>query len=71
MAEIELPMVRCEDCVFCMSGSRCHRYPPVSAEAGSGHLKQNDWQFPVVSPGDWCGEYREREKEAWRWVKDT
>lgn len=47
----------CRTCLF-HSDRWCHRESPRRVE-GMPH-----GQFPVVLPGDWCGEYVERERET-------
>lgn len=34
----------------------CHRFPPPSSNMA---VMAKDWQ-PITTPGDWCGEYKER-----------
>jgi hypothetical protein len=50
----------CSNCrYFChpdKGSGTCHRYPP--SYAGDASPKEsNHWRFPVVSAGNWCGEF--------------
>jgi hypothetical protein len=49
----------CQTCRFVLMESRadagfCRRYPPTPL-AGESEF---DCTYPVVSPDDWCGEYK-------------
>ena len=52
---------RCKDCWFfnltgmSKSEGTCRRYPPVLV-----HIETTKWQFPILSAGEWCGEWKAR-----------
>lgn len=53
----------CAKCHFCREFDKrddagfCKRYPPVYAQDEAGETMVT---YPVVSSGDWCGEFRPR-----------
>lgn len=48
----------CDRCHY-QRGGVCRRMPPVMRDSGQlGGLPTACW--PIVKPGDWCGEYRRR-----------
>jgi len=42
----------CANCKY-WQDQRCHRYPPISIETDTGET----YKFPIMQPGDWCGEH--------------
>ena len=54
------PTVSCSNCHYFRPAEQgfgsCHRYPP--SYAGDASPKESHhWRFPVVSAGNWCGEF--------------
>ncbi|MEN6537929.1 MAG: hypothetical protein ABFD60_07865 [Bryobacteraceae bacterium] len=58
--------MKCIECEFFETASTqsferargfCHRFPPV-------HTFGEVAKPPIVSPDNWCGEYREKQKKA-------
>lgn len=51
-------MVRRESCATCyyFENSICHRHAPIL-------VTNPRYQWPIVKPTDWCGEYREKYEE--------
>jgi hypothetical protein len=54
------PIGNCRDCLFAFSASstamnlECRRFPPTPLFTGANVASA---AFPVVEPGDWCGEW--------------
>ena len=58
---------QCNRCRFAVPGAEndahlyCHRYPPQALAITNGDKSGVTFPFPAVTPGGWCGEFR----QAW------
>lgn len=66
-AEPKKPEPTCETCRFATAAQSnyqeavlaCHRFPPGQDEA---QQRPGPFPFPIVKPGDWCGEHKPKAK---------
>ncbi len=68
-AEKKKPEPTCETCLFPRPAESnyqeaalaCHRFPPSQDDT---QQRPGPFPFPIVKPGDWCGEHKPKPKEA-------
>lgn len=45
------------------SSGKCHINPPQAMISGSAGEIDFEWEWPDVSPNDWCGQYKPKDDQ--------